>query len=163
MGFQLNGYNLGTDVSMTLQHVESGVVLPAALLGHLMEFQFDQEDQVIRVVPITNGGKPLYNVVYMGWRGHAMFTRVNGALTAILAATEKDYFDNGHLNHFNMLATVLNRDSTVDQYMFTAGVLSRHQGGNFRADKEVDQRIEFNFQRMALTAGYAALLPIAAG
>lgn len=163
MAFQINGYNIGTDASVSIQHVESGIVLPVALLGHLMELQFDQEDTVIRVVPISNGGKPLYNVVYLGWRGHLMLTRLNGALTAIMSALEKDYFDNGHLNHFNMLVTVLNRDGSTDQYLFTAGVMSRHQGGNFRADKEVDQRVEVQFQRMILTAGIAALFPIIGG
>lgn len=159
MAFLLNGFNVGTDVSVTLQQIETQVIIPAFLLGHLDEFQPDQEDTTIRVVPITNGGKPLYNTVYLGWRGNMKFTRANGNLTGIFATLEKAYFDSGLLAHWNLLATVMNRDGTTDQYMFTAGTLQRHQLGNFRATKEVDMAFEFNFQRMVLTAGYATLVP----
>lgn len=157
----INGsFNIGQDVSVTMQHNESGVIIPTFLLGHLMEVDATQDDTILKVIPITNGGRPKLNTVYYGWTGHMMFTRYNGNLTALLAALEKNFYNFRQMSHFTIQATVVNRDGTTDQYTWTNAVLSRGTFGNWRADKETDQRIEFMSEAMEQTGGAGALIPL---
>lgn len=154
-----SSFNIGQDVSLVLQHLESGVVLPAVALGHLMEFDARQEDRDLVVIPITNGGKPLLNVVYQGWSGHFMFTRVNGLFTSIFAAIERNFYVSRVMSHFAIMATVLNRDGSTDQYLWPICILNRATQGNWRADKETDQRVEFRADSMVLTGGATSVVP----
>lgn len=161
VAFGINGsFNIGQDISVVLQHLESGVIVPAVLLGHLTEFDASQEDTVLRVLPITDGGRPKYNTVYYGWRGHMIFARNNGNMTGILAAMEANFYKARQMSHWSIQATVINRDGTTDQYLFKNGVLSRGTQGNWRADKEVDIRLEFQSESMVVTSGTGALIPL---
>lgn len=157
----INGsFNVGQDASVTLQHLESGVIIPADLLGLLTEVDANQDDTVLKVVPITDGGRPRLNTVYYGWTGHLMFARYNGNLAGLLSIMEQNFYNFRQMSHFNIQMTVVNRDGTTDQYLFKNGVLSRGTGGNFRPDKEVDQRVEFQAESMIVTSGAAALIPL---
>ena len=159
VAFSINGnFNIGQDISVILQHLESGVIIPAAVLGLMTEFDANQEDTVLKVIPITNGGRPLLNTVYYGWKGHMMFTRNNGNLTALLATLEANFFNATQLAHFSIQTTVINRDGTTDQYLFQNAVLSRGTQGNWRADKETDMRVEFDASSMIVTGGLGAIV-----
>lgn len=161
VAFGINGsFNIGQDVSVILQHLESGVVIPADLLGLMTEFDANQDDTVLKVIPITDGGLPQLNTVYYGWTGHLTFARQNGNLAGILAAMEANFYNFSQLSHWTIFATVVNRDGTIDQYMFNNAVLTRGTAGNYRADKEVDMRVEFQCQSMVVTSGTGALIPL---
>jgi hypothetical protein len=159
--FTINdSFNIGQDVSLSLQHLESGVVIPITAFGHLMEFDATQEDRDLIIIPITDGGKPKLNVVYQGWSGHMIFTRVNGIFTGLFAALEANFYNARQLSHFAIQATVLNRDGSTDQYLWSNTILHRATGGNWRADKEVDQRVEFRADSMVVTGGAGAIIPL---
>lgn len=158
--FGVNGsFNIGQDISVVWQHLDSGIVIPTFLLGHVTEFDASQDDTILRVIPITDGGRPKLNTVYHGWTGHMIFARYNGNLTGIMAALEKNFYDNRQMSHWNIMATVVNRDGSTDQYLWNNGVLGRGTQGNWRADKETDMRIEFQAESMVVTSGTAALIP----
>jgi len=161
VAFGINGsFNIGQDVSVVWQHLESGVVIPASAFGHLMEFDASQEDTVLKIIPITDGGRPKLNTVYHGWRGHMMFTRFNGNLTGVLGTLEANFYKARQLSHWNFQATVLNRDGTTDQYLWVNGVVTAGTQGNWRSDKEVDMRVEFQAESMQVTGGVGVLIPL---
>jgi len=54
---------------------------------------------------------------------------------------------------------VLNRDASVDQYLWPVCILNRATQGNWRADKETDQRVEFRADSMVLTGGATTPIP----
>ena len=156
MAPKINGFNIGQDAQITIT-ADNGQAFPAEQLGHLMEFEADWDDTEIKVVPITHGGKPLYDVIPHGITGRMSFTRMNGALSAVFADLMNDFYDNGLRHKFKISVRVLNRDGTVDTYLFDECSISKAKFGNFRADKEVDQSFSFRSQNMTTTARPAGI------
>ena len=152
MPFVINGFNVGQDISISIQD-DTGVVVDSSQLGHLMEIDATMEDTELRVIPISNNGLPLFDTLYHGWSGRMTFTRMNGALDNLLTALENNFFNTGRRQKFTLNCTILNRDGSVDQYVFTQVTLSRGGFGNFRADKEVDQVFSFRAQNLINTSG----------
>ena len=162
-GLVLNGFNIGQDISVSFQSDNgvpgsSGQSFSASALGHLMSFDAEVIDKEVDVYPISNGGIPLYDMMYMGWRGKMQFTRVNGNLTGIFIALQTQFFSSGTRVHFAITATVQNRDGTTDQAMFTQCSLSKGKFGDFKANKEVEQDFAFRAQTCVGTGSVANIL-----
>jgi hypothetical protein len=155
--FNLSGFNVGTDVSVTISDIY-GDVFPADLLGHLMEFDSEAEDTELKIIPITNGGRPIYQTIPGGHSGNMMFTRVNGNFQAMVNELYNAYHDVGLITQLSITANVLNRDGTVDEYLWSNAQLKKPRFGNFHATKEVDMRLGFSASVLTITGGASAFL-----
>jgi len=154
----VNGYNIGTDVSVTISD-QYGDTFNAGSLGHLrsIEATWDMENQKIQ--PITRGGKPLYLSIPSGMTGNMHFTRFNGALSSIFVELYQAFYSAGLLPKWTISCQVLNRDGTTDQYIFTGVVFGRPQWGNFADIREVDQTFEFNAENVISTSTLQGIVP----
>ncbi len=138
-----NAFNIGTDVSGTLADAY-GDNFSLADLGNLMTINVTFDMQEIKIIPITNGGKPIYLSIPSGLTGSMEFTRVNGALTSLFTSLYDAFYNAGLLPHFSLSLNVLNRDGNVDEYLLPQLVLQRPDFGNFNRIEEVPQRLEFS-------------------
>lgn len=154
----VNGYNIGTDISVTISD-QYGDVFNASALGHLrsIEATFDMESQKIQ--PITRGGRPLYQSIPSGITGNMHFTRFNGALTSIFTELYAAFYSAGLLPKWTVTCQVPNRDGTTDDYIFTGTVFGRPQFGNFSDIREVDQTFEFNAETIESTSSLQGIVP----
>lgn len=144
MGASLQGFNIGTDASVTVAD-NFGDAFPVDHLGLMMAFESDYDDTEIKVVPITGGGVPLFQTVWVGGHGNLMFTRRNGNLEQMILELANAYHHAGIIPVFSLLTSVLNRDGSVDERLYTGVQFNRPKFGNYRALKEVDQALQFSF------------------
>lgn len=138
----INGFNIGQDVSVSIAD-DLGNSFPADILGLLMEVDARATDTMIKVTPISGGGRPLFARIPAGWSGRMTFTRTNGSLQNLIAGLESAFYNGGIIIQYNFSMNVLNRDGTVDRYTFVNAQFEKPSFGAFRADKEVDVPIEF--------------------
>lgn len=153
----INGFSIGTDISISISD-QFGDLFPAESLGHVMEFDSESEDVELKIIPITNGGIPVYQTIWSGVRGRLMFTRTNGALSSMIIGLMTAYHEAGLIVNFGITGTVMNRDATTDEYMWVGVQWVRPRFGNFRATKEVDEQLEFRAQRLISTGGATPFL-----
>lgn len=157
-----SAYNIGTDVSIVVSD-DQGDVFPLDALGHVMDFDTDADDTEVKVTPISNGGKPLFQTVWAGGHGRIMFTRVNGNLTRMVLELMAAYHDVGLLPIFALSTNILNRDGSVDEFIYTGVQWNRPKFGNFRALKEVDQSLDFSWSDCRAVGGSAPFLAAIGG
>ena len=148
----LAGYNIGTDASVVVQD-NFGDAFPLDALGHVMDIDTDATDTAIKIVPISNGGIPVHQVVWEGGTGYFSFTRVNGNLNQMILDLMQAYHQNGIIPQFTLSISVMNRDGTVDEYLYTGVQFTKPRFGNFKAMKEVDQRLDFLWSDCIATGG----------
>lgn len=146
-GFKLNGFNIGQDISVTLRK-KGGDAFNVDQLGHLVDFEAQEEDTLIQVKPISHGGKVLNDRTPQGWSGKLSFARMDGTLTDMLAENQQKFYENGERAKYDIQVIVANRNGTTNTYLFSECILHKGTFGGFKADKEVDQGFSFNAQNM---------------
>ena len=151
------GYNVGTDASIVMQD-NWGDTFPLTDLGHVMDIDTKATDTAIKIVPISNGGIPIHQVVWEGGTGSLMFTRVNANFQQMILDLMNAYHQNGIIPQFSLSLSILNRDGTVDEYLYTGVQFTKPDFGNFKAMKEVDQKVDFVWSQCVSTGGTAAFL-----
>lgn len=144
MAANLQGFNIGTDAAVTVTD-NFGDAFPIDQLGLMMDFESDYDDAEIKVVPITGGGVPIFQTVWAGGHGRIGFTRRNGNLELMTLQLVAAYHNIGLIPIFTLLTTVLNRDGSVDERLYTGVQFNRPRFGNYRALKEVDQGLQFSY------------------
>lgn len=159
--FSLAGFNIGTDVSITVLD-NYGDVFPLDSLGLLMELDSESLDKELDVVPISDGGVPLFMTIPAGWRGRMMFTRTNGNFQQMFTEIFNAYFANGVIPIFSLQGSILNRDGSIDEFLFSGVQFSKPRLGNFRAEKEVDMQMEFRASTLSGTGVIVPFLPLLA-
>lgn len=137
-----SGFNIGTDASIVCSDSQ-GDVFPIEALGHLMDFDTEADDTPIKITPISRGGKPVIQTVWNGGHGRFMFTRVTGNLERMVLDLMAAYHDSGIIPQFAVSVSILNRDGTVDEYLYTGVQFTKPKLGNYKAMKEVDQGLDF--------------------
>jgi hypothetical protein len=151
------GYNIGTDASVVVSD-NFGDVFPLDALGHVMDIDTEATDAAIKIVPISNGGVPVHQVVWEGGTGSFSFTRVNGNLQRMILDLMDAYHSQGVIPQFQLSISILNRDGTVDEYLYTGVQFTKPAFGNFKAMKEVDQKLAFVWSNCVATGGSAPFL-----
>lgn len=159
MAFLTNGFNIGTDISLTITN-NYGDILPLDFLGLVMEFDSESLDRELDVVPISDGGVPLFMTIPAGWRGRMMFTRTNGRFQEFWAEIFNAYHQNGIIPIWTLIASVLNRDGGIDDYLYSGAQFSKPRPGNYRSEKEVDMQMEFRASLMTSTGVVVPVLPL---
>ena len=155
------GFNIGVDASVTIAD-DVGDVFPAEALSHITEFDSESEDTELKVTPISGGGVPIHMTIWNGVRGRMMFARVSGAFQAMIVELMDMYYDEGQVPFFTVYVDVMNRDGTIDEYVYTGVQFTRPRFGNYRATKEVDMQLEFRAARCSLAGGVTPFLSAAA-
>ncbi len=148
----LNGYNVGTDIAVVISD-DFGDVFPADFLGHLMEFNSQADDTMLKVTPISNGGIPIFQTLWAGHSGKMSFTRVSGALASMTVAMMNAYHSAGIIPQWNISGSVLNRNGTVDEYLWSGVQWTKPREGDFRHEKEVTQELDFSASLLTITGG----------
>lgn len=151
------GYNIGTDLSVVVSD-DQGDVFPLEALGHVMDFESEADDSELKIVPISNGGKPLFQTIWVGGHGTIMFSRVNGNLQKMTLELMAAYHQAGLIPIFSLSTNILNRDGSVDGYLYTGVQFSKPKFGGYRALKEVDQNLSFSWSDCVATGGAAPFL-----
>lgn len=140
----LQGFNIGTDAAVVVTD-NFGDSFPIDQLGLMMDFESDYDDAEIKIVPITGGGVPVFQTVWAGGHGRIGFTRRNGNLEQMTLELVQAYHSIGLIPIFTMLTSVLNRDGSIDERLYTGVQFNRPRFGQYRALKEVDQAVQFSF------------------
>jgi hypothetical protein len=153
----INGFNVGTDASLVISD-QYGDLFPAESLGHLIDFESETIDHELEVIPITLGGVPIFQTIWAGAQGKMSFARYNGGLTNMILALSQAYFTQGIIPQFSITLNILNRDGSIDEYLFQGVQWNRPRFGNFRAQKEVDQSIDFKASQMIVMGGATSFL-----
>lgn len=151
------GFNIGTDIGVAVSD-NYGDAFPIDALGHMMDFDSIAASSMIKITPITRGGKPLFQTVWNGGSGHIQFSRVNGNLQAMTLELMAAYHNAGIIPVFAMSTSILNRDGTVDEYLYSGVQWETPHFGNWRALKEVDMRLEFLWTDCIKTGGASPFL-----
>lgn len=157
MGVNLQGFNVGTDSTITISD-QFGDVFPADLLGHVMDWEMESEDTELKIVPISNGGVPIYQTIPGGYRGKCSLTRVNGNLQAMVAELWNAYHADGIITQLSISQNVLNRDGTIDEYLWSNVQIAKPRFGMFRHEKEVDMSFDIRASLLTVAGGTAAFL-----
>lgn len=152
-----SAYNIGTDLSATISD-PYGDVFPVGTLGNLMTMNINFDMEMLKVVPISNGGVPIYLSVPNGLSGTMEFVRFNGAMTSMFTSLYQAFYNEGLLPQFTMTIVVLNRSGTTDEYVIPNMVFHRPDFGEFSRITEVNQRLEFSAPTIQSTTGAAGLL-----
>lgn len=164
MPINLAGYNVGTDAAITIAD-QYGDVFPVSYFGHLVDFDSKLMNTKLSVIPITNGGVPIFQTIWGGVQGSMRLVRVNGAFAAMFLELANAYHTQGLITQLSMSLNVLNRDGTVDEYLFNNMQFSDPNLGNFRNTKEVDMSVNFEASQEFAVGNVSTLLtnlPIAA-
>lgn len=156
-GTVLSGFNVGTDLNVGISD-NFGDAFPVDALGHMMDFDSTAATSTIKVVPITRGGKPLFQTVWNGGHGRITFSRVNGNLQSMMLQLMQAYHDSGIIPVFEITASVLNRDGSIDEYQYSGVQWETPHFGNFRALKEVDMGLDFMWSDCTLTGAASPFL-----
>lgn len=151
-GQNFSGFNIGTDIGVAVTD-NFGDSFPIDALGHLMDFDSKADSSIIKITPITRGGKPIFQTVWNGGTGSIQLTRVNGNLQAMTLELMSAYHQTGIIPVFSIQTSILNRDGTIDEYLYTGVQWETPDFGNFRALKEVDQRMAFMWSDCVKTGG----------
>lgn len=157
--FIFQGFNVGTDFAASVVD-NFGDFFPLEALGPLMEFESESMDRELECVPISQGGVPIFQTVWAGMRGRMTFARANAALSSMVIDLMQAYHKFGVIPRFTIAAQVLNRDGSLDEYVYTGVQFGRPRFGNFRSEKEVDTAMEFRASRVLRTG---AAVPFLAG
>lgn len=153
----INGFNIGTDASVVVSD-NFGDVFPLEALGHVMDVETDAEDTEVKIVPITRGGKPIFQTVWNGGRGRFSFARFNGNFQKMILELMAAYHNSGIIPVFAVSMSILNRDASVDEYLYSGVQFTKPKFGNYRALKEVDQGLDWVWSDCIGTGGLTAFL-----
>lgn len=144
--------NVGQDLSVSFQ-TDTGQVIAADTLGLVMRFSAKAENEKIKKTPISHGGKPRRRSIPNGWNGSVKIMRVNGNVTAFGASLMNDFHEAGKMRLFSISVSIVNRDDSLDEYLFQSCSLGDFDFGDWEANKEVEQEINFEAESMRIVSG----------
>jgi hypothetical protein len=157
VGLIVNGFNVGTDFSAAISD-SLGDIFTAEDLGHLTEFDSAAEDSPLKVVPIDNGGIPIFQTIWSGVSGNMMFVRAGPSVNQLIIDLMQGYHYAGIIPQFAIAVNVRNRDGTVDEYLYSGVQFSKPSFGNYKGVKEVDMKIGFVASMLQTTGSQASFL-----
>src|SRR6185312_1608192 len=144
MAVTVNGYNVGTDSSLTVLD-SFGDVFMSDDLGYLMSFESEATDQMNKITPISQGGVPILQTIWNGGTGSLMYTRFGPSFQQLFLDLASAYHDSGTIPQFQVSLNVKNRDGSIDEYLYAGVQFTRPRFGTFRGIREVDMRVDFGW------------------
>lgn len=158
MAISIQGFNVGTDASFAITDSYGDLFIDDSL-GYLMEFESQSQDVDLKIVPINNGGIPVYQTLWSGVQGTLMITRVGPSFQQLFMDLMNGYYIAGLIPQFSLALNVRNRDGTVDEYLYSGFQWVRPRFGNFRGTKEVDMQADFHASLVQATGSLTTIIP----
>jgi hypothetical protein len=150
--YQKNGQNLGYNASITFTPSNGGAAFSADDIGWLMKFSAKQNQKLHETIPMSGNGQPINDITYHGWSGDMSFTRFNGNITKIFQNLEQNQYNGGAPVKFSIQVQTSNPDGSVDTDVYADCVIWG-DGGDYAADKPVDQKLNFAASQCTKTSG----------
>lgn len=135
-------FNVGQDISVTIKS-SNGSLYSAEQLGHLVDVDVDRESDTAKVKAISNGGKVLRMGIPQGVKGRLVFARTCDALEKELMRADQLWFDSKIATYWSFQFVIANRDGTTNSYLAPNCVVGGGKLWGGKADKEVDQDLQF--------------------
>lgn len=133
------GFNVGKETNLEVVHPTLGPIP----LGLVQSFESRPVTQMLKSIPITNGGKSISRVVYTGWEGNFEMDRANGVLDTLFAVLEETYYGGGPETYFLLSEIIRNPDGTIEEYRYINVVVQPETHGQWKAEDKVTQRFNF--------------------
>ena len=152
-----SSFNIGTDISGVISD-SYGDTFSLADLGDLMSINANFDLHMLKITPITNGGRPIYQAIPNGISGDMTFVRVNGNLTSMFTSLYSAFYNEGLLPHFTLSLNVLNHGGQVDEYIFPDLVFHTPDFGEFSGIEQVTQKLSFSCPTIESTTNLASIL-----
>jgi hypothetical protein len=140
-----NAFNVGQDFSATIS--DGLFTRNLDEFGQLEMFRARALTKKIEVAPISRGGKHLYRTLYAGAEVHVRWARVFAAMQYLWTALQNNYFNQHQFTSFIIAASVINRDGTVDQHLFTGCEIDDPDFGDFEGAKQVNNEMNLRCQQ----------------
>ncbi|MBM7045443.1 MULTISPECIES: hypothetical protein [Rhizobium] len=129
--------NIGKDVSLDIVLPDNSI-LPLAILTSFNKKQNTKEldskglDGVNRLASLPDT-----------WSGDMAVDRASSVLDDYFAQVEAGYYNNGTLNALRITETILETNGTITQYRYDGVALNLADGGTFKGDAYVNQKINW--------------------
>lgn len=153
----VNSYNVGSDLSFVITD-DLGDVFVDASMGFLEDFETHADDNVLKITPITTGGRPIYQTIWDGGNGRLSFTRFGPSFQQMFMDLQSAYHGSGIIPQFSMLTSVRNRDGSIDEVLYDGVQFSKPGFGSFHATREVKMPLMFNWSTCKATGTLNAFL-----
>lgn len=147
MGNYPQNFIVGQNLQIVFQDDEGNIYMGADF-GQITDFNLDPDDTLVKVIPITNGGRPISRKVPHGWAGTVTLSKYNGFLSDYIALQEAEFYNQGVQHFLTMVLNQQNVDGSVSQYTLTYVVLHKADFGKYSATKEVEQAFSFEAQEL---------------
>lgn len=148
--FGRSDFNVGQDISVTIT-TSQGDTFSAEELGHLVDIDVDNEREMVRVKPCSNGGKVLRMGIPQGVKGKLTFARINSQLDKLRINADQLWYTSKIETTVSFQFLIQNRDGTTDSYMIQNASIGSGKMFGGKADKEVDQDLAFEAAQMTQT------------
>jgi hypothetical protein len=129
-------FNIGKNATLVL--IANGAILASATLT---EFQFKQETIKIKSRPLN--GRPIRKVLPDGWTGSFSYDRSSPVFDDYFAQTEDDFWNGANAPTVYIQQTINELDGSISQYRFEGVTLEFTDGGSFKSDAEIKQKVDF--------------------
>lgn len=140
-----NAFNVGQDFSGTIS--DGTYTRNLDEFGHLESFNGRALTKKIEVAPISRGGKHLYRTLYAGAEVKIRWARAFAALQYFWTALQNNYFNNHTFTSFVIAGSVINRDGTIDEHLFTGCEVDDPDFGDFEGAKQVNNEMNLRCQQ----------------
>lgn len=129
-------FNIGKNATLVL--IANGAILASATLT---DFMFKQEVVKLRSRPLN--GRPIRKNLPDGWTGSFGYDRSSPVFDDYFAQAEDDFWNGANAPTIYIQQTMNELDGSVSQYRFEGVTLDFADGGNFKSDEKVVQKIDF--------------------
>jgi hypothetical protein len=132
----VNNFNIGRDCTLVL--VANGAILASA---SLTDFQFKRDEIEIKSRPLN--GRVIHRVIPDGYSGSASFDRIDATFDNYFAQLDDAYYAFVNDPTIYISQTMRELNGSISQYRFEGVVLKFDDGGSFKQDDKVVQKISF--------------------
>jgi hypothetical protein len=153
-----NAFNVGTDLSCSMTNIRTGLNRNLDEFGQLEEFRARSLTTKIEVTPISRGGVRLFRTLYGGAEIDIKWAKVYGALQYFWATLQNNYFQLHLFDSFNFAASCINRDGTVDEFLFLGGEVDGEDLGDFMGTKAVNNEMKVRCQSFQMVSANGPVL-----
>lgn len=137
-----NAFTVGTDQSTSITNIRTGSNRNLDEFGHLEEFRARSLSTQIEITPISRGGVRLFRTLYGGAELDMKWSKVYSAMQYFWAALQNNYFNLHLFDSFNFATSVVNRDGTVDEFLFMNCDVYGEDFGDFVGTKAVNNEMK---------------------
>jgi len=131
-----NNFSVGKDVSLVIFGTNGVQTFPL-----VTQFDYKQETQQVKIVGIDGVMRPLELPV--GWSGSFEIERQDSGLDDYIAQLESNYYNGQNIQGATITETISEPNGATTQYRFEGVALKLEDGGTWKGDATVKQKLAF--------------------